>query len=140
MLSASGGPHPAAAGPASQYPATETGPGRQGPKPPEPRCAEPEGLGATLKLNPALFVAEKRVGGGPEPVFDGIRRRARIRNQSIQQYMLAGDHRLTQRPDKEELVRRIERFEASHGIELDVEAMLDGIDADRRYNSRIGPR
>lgn len=68
----------------------------------------------------------------PEPVYDEIRRRARIRNQSIQQYMLAEVHRMTQRPDKEELIQRIERFKASHGIEVDVEAMLDGIDSDRR--------
>ena len=68
----------------------------------------------------------------PEPVYDEIRRRARIRNQSIQQYMLAEVHRLTQRPDKEELIQRIERFKARAGIELDVEQMLADLEADRR--------
>ena len=68
----------------------------------------------------------------PEPVYDEIRRRARIRNQSIQQYMLAEVHRLVQRADKEELIQRIERFKARAGIELDVEQMLTDLEADRR--------
>ena len=68
----------------------------------------------------------------PEPVYDEIRRRARIRNQSIQQYMLAEVHRLVQRADKEELIQRIERFKARAGIELDVEQMLADLEADRR--------
>ena len=69
----------------------------------------------------------------PEPVYEEIRRRARARNQSMQQFMLAEVHRLAHRPDKEELVRRIERFKASHGFEVDVDAMVAGIEADRRY-------
>ena len=67
----------------------------------------------------------------PEPVYEEIRRRARARHQSIQQFMLAEVHRLAQRVDKEELVQRIEKLKASHGIEVDVDAMLDGIQADR---------
>ena len=68
----------------------------------------------------------------PEPVYDEIRRRARVRNQSIQQFMLAEIHRLVQRADKEELIQRIERFKARAGIELDVEQMLADLEADRR--------
>ncbi len=68
----------------------------------------------------------------PEPVYDEICRRARVRNQSIQQYMLAEVHRLVQRADKEELVQRIERFKARAGIEVDVDQMLADLDADRR--------
>ena len=68
----------------------------------------------------------------PEPVYDELRRRARARNQSIQQYMLAEVHRLVQRADKEELVQRIERFKARAGIEVDVEQMLADLEADRR--------
>ena len=68
----------------------------------------------------------------PEPVYAEIRRRARIRNQSIQQFMLAEIHRLVQRADKEELVQRIERFKARAGIEFDVEQMLADLDAARR--------
>lgn len=67
----------------------------------------------------------------PEPVYEEIRRRARARHQSIQQFMLAEVHRLVDRADKEELVQRIKQFKASHGIEVDVEAMLEGIQADR---------
>ena len=67
----------------------------------------------------------------PEPVYEEIRRRARSRHQSIQQFMLAEVHRLVDRADKEELVQRIKQFKASHGIEVDVEAMLEGIQADR---------
>lgn len=58
--------------------------------------------------------------------------RARARNQSIQQFMLAEVHRLVQRADKEELVQRIERFKARAGIEVDVEQMLADLEADRR--------
>ncbi len=68
----------------------------------------------------------------PEPVYSEIRRRARYRNQSIQQFMLAEVFDLVQRPDKEELVQQIKQFKASEGFEVDVEAMLDGIEADRR--------
>ena len=68
----------------------------------------------------------------PEPVYEEIRRRARVCNQSIQQFMLAEVHRLAHRPDKEELVQRIERFKARAGIELDVEQMLADLEADRR--------
>lgn len=67
----------------------------------------------------------------PEPVYEEIRRRASARHQSIQQFMLAEVHRLTQRADKDELVQRIRQFKASHGIEVDVDALLDGIQADR---------
>ncbi len=68
----------------------------------------------------------------PEPVYAEIRRRARARNQSIQQFMLAEVHRLVDRADKEELVQRIERLKARAGIELDVEQMLTDLEADRR--------
>ncbi len=67
----------------------------------------------------------------PEPVYEEIRRRARARHQSIQQFMLAEVHRLVDRADKEELVQRIKQFKASHGIEVDVDAMLAGIQSDR---------
>ena len=67
----------------------------------------------------------------PESVYEEIRRRARARHQSIQQFMLAEVHRLVDRADREELVQRIKQFKASHGIEVDVEAMLEGIQADR---------
>ena len=68
----------------------------------------------------------------PEPVYAEIRRRARARNQSIQQFMLAEVHRLVDRADKEELIQRIERLKARAGIELDVEQMLTDLEADRR--------
>ena len=68
----------------------------------------------------------------PEPVHAEIRRRARARNQSIQQFMLAEIHRLVQRADKEELAQRIERLKARAGIEVDVEQMLADLEADRR--------
>ena len=69
----------------------------------------------------------------PEPVYEEIRRRARSRHQSIQQFMLAEVHRLVDRADKEELVQRIKRFKETSGIELDVEQMLADLDADRRW-------
>lgn len=69
----------------------------------------------------------------PEDVYEEIRRRARARQQSIQQFMLAEVHRLAHRADKEELVQRIERFKETSGIELDVEQMLADLDADRRW-------
>ena len=69
----------------------------------------------------------------PEPVYEEIRRRARARHQSIQQFMLAEVHRLVDRADKEELVQRIKRFKETSGIELDVEQMLTDLDADRRW-------
>jgi plasmid stability protein len=68
----------------------------------------------------------------PEPVYEEIRRRARARHQSIQQFMLAEVHRMVQRADKEELVHRIEQFKARAGIEVDVEQMLADLEADRR--------
>ena len=69
----------------------------------------------------------------PEPVYEEIRRRARARHQSIQQFMLTEVHRLVDRGDKEELVQRIERFKETSGIEVDVEQMLADLDADRRW-------
>ena len=69
----------------------------------------------------------------PEPVYEEIRRRARARHQSIQQFMLAEVHRLVDRGDKEELVQSIERFKETSGIEVDVEQMLADLDADRRW-------
>ncbi len=72
----------------------------------------------------------------PEPVYAEIRRRARARNQSIQQFMLAEIHRLVQRADKEELIQRIEQFKARAGIELDVDQMLADLDVERRSRCR----
>ena len=68
----------------------------------------------------------------PEPVYEEIRRRARARHQSIQQFMLAETHRLVQRVDKEELIQRIEQFKARAGIEVDVDQMLADLESDRR--------
>ena len=67
----------------------------------------------------------------PEPVYDEIRRRARVRQQSIQQFMLAEVHRIVQRTDAERLRERIERFKSAAGVELDVERMLADLEADR---------
>lgn len=69
----------------------------------------------------------------PQPVYEEIRRRARTRRQSIQQFMLAEVCGLASRADKEELVQRIERFKETGGIELDVEQLLADLDADRRW-------
>ena len=68
----------------------------------------------------------------PEPVYQEIRQRARDRRQSIQQFMLAEVHRLVQRTDADRLMRRIEEFKSTAGIELDADRMLADLDADRR--------
>ena len=68
----------------------------------------------------------------PEPVYEEIRRRARARNQSIQQFMLAEVHRLAEGTDTEYLRDRIEKLKATAGIELDVAQMLADLEAERR--------
>ena len=67
----------------------------------------------------------------PEPVYNEIRRRARARQQSLQQFMLAEVNRIVQRTDAEKLRERIERFKSAAGVELDVERMLADLEADR---------
>ena len=67
-----------------------------------------------------------------EEAYELIRRRARAAGQSIQAYMKQAVERLAREPDDDELFADLERFVATHGISLDVEAMLDDIDDGRQ--------
>ena len=68
----------------------------------------------------------------PEETYEIVRRRARAAGQSIQAYMKNQVERLARRPDEDELFAAIERFVGVRGIELDVSALLAGIDDGRR--------
>ena len=68
----------------------------------------------------------------PEETYEIVRRRARAAGQSIQAYMKNQVERLARRPDEDELFAAIERFVGARGIELDVSALLAGIDDGRR--------
>ena len=68
----------------------------------------------------------------PEETYEIVRRRARAAGQSIQAYMKNQVERLARRPDEDELFAAIERFVGTRGIELDVSALLAGIDDGRR--------
>lgn len=67
-----------------------------------------------------------------EEAYETIRRRARAAGQSIQAYMKKQIERLASEPDEDALFSDLERFVETHGILLDVEALLSDIDGERR--------
>ena len=67
-----------------------------------------------------------------EDAYEVIRRRARAAGQSIQAYMKKQIEQMASEPDDAELFSDLERFIEAHGIRLDVEALLDDLDAGRR--------
>ena len=76
-------------------------------------------------------MATIRIRDIPEAVYEIIRRRARAAGQSIQAYMKNQVERLARQPDEDELFTAIERFVGARGIEIDMEALLAGIDDGR---------
>lgn len=67
-----------------------------------------------------------------EDAYEVIRRRARAAGQSIQAYMKKQVERMASEPDETELLADLEHFVEAHGIQLDVEALLADLDAERR--------
>ncbi len=67
-----------------------------------------------------------------EEAYEVIRRRARAAGQSIQAYMKSAVERLASEPDEDELFADLDRFVSAHGIDLNVEAIIDDIDDGRR--------
>ena len=83
-------------------------------------------------------MATIRIRDIPEAVYEIIRRRARAAGQSIQAYIQSIQaymknqvERLARQPDEDELFTAIERFVGARGIEIDMEALLAGIDDGR---------
>jgi plasmid stability protein len=69
----------------------------------------------------------------PEDLYEVLRRRARRAGQSLQAYMRDQVVALAERPTKEEAIERIEVVLDRWGQRgLDVEVVLDDLDADRR--------
>ena len=67
-----------------------------------------------------------------EEAYETIRRRARAAGQSIQAYMKLMIERLASEPEDAELFADLNRFIKTHGITLDMQALLDDIDQGRR--------
>ena len=67
-----------------------------------------------------------------EEAYETIRRRARAAGQSIQTYMKTTVERMASEPEDAELFADLDRFIETHGIRLDMQALLDDIDQGRR--------
>ena len=67
-----------------------------------------------------------------EEAYEIIRRRARAAGQSIQAYMKTAVERLAREPEDAELFADLDRFVETHGIRLDMQALLEDIDQGRR--------
>ena len=67
-----------------------------------------------------------------EEAYETIRRRARAAGQSIQAYMKTAVERLASETEDAELFADLDRFIETHGIRLDMQALLDDIDQGRR--------
>ena len=67
-----------------------------------------------------------------EEAYETIRRRARAAGQSIQAYMKLMIERLAREPEDAEVFADLDRFIETHGIRLDIQALLDDIDQGRR--------
>ena len=67
-----------------------------------------------------------------EEAYETIRQRARAAGQSIQAYMKLMIERLASEPEDAELFADLDRFIETHGIRLDMQALLDHIDQGRR--------
>ncbi len=63
---------------------------------------------------------------------EAICQRAQLQGQSIQGYMKQEIERMAFEPDEDVIFAAVERFVNTHGIHLDVEALLDDLDAERR--------
>lgn len=79
-----------------------------------------------------MRVATIQIRDISEDAYEVIRRRARAAGQSIQAYMKRHIERMAGEPDDDELFSDLERFVQTHGIRLDIEALLADLDADRR--------
>lgn len=67
-----------------------------------------------------------------EAAYEVMRRRARAAGQSLQAYMKKQVEQMAAEPDDSDLFADLERFVEAHGIQLDVDALLTHLDADRR--------
>ena len=67
-----------------------------------------------------------------EEAHEIIRRRARAAGQSIQAYMKTAVERLAREPEDTELFADLDSFVETHGIRLDMQALLEDIDQGRR--------
>ena len=67
-----------------------------------------------------------------EEAYETIRRRARAAGQSIQAYMKLMIERLASEPEDAELFADLDRFIETHGIRLDMQALLEDLDQRRR--------
>ena len=67
-----------------------------------------------------------------ETAYEVIRRRARSKGQSIQEYMKSQIERLAREPDEDALFGDVEQFVVAHENRLDIESLLSDLDAERR--------
>lgn len=67
-----------------------------------------------------------------EDAYEIIRRRARSAGQSVQAYMKKQVERMASEPDEDELFSELEHFVASHGIPLDLNAVLADLHNEHR--------
>ena len=82
-----------------------------------------------------MQVATIQIRDISEDANEVIRRRARAAGQSIQAYMKRHMERMASEPDDEELFSDLERFVETHGIRLDIAALLADLDAGRRWTA-----